>query len=183
METTTISKIETIQQLVETLKNKPSDSGYLNIIKSINIPQQEFERFYTWNDEHYTRNCLIKTADFELLLICWEKGQQSPIHDFDSHEAWIHTIHGQLKEERFRITKNVLEKVSSVLLGTSEFSYMSDPIDIHRYTNSYESRTVSLNLYAKPIKKWKEYNEKTEESIEKTTSYDIIYQFDKQRKK
>ncbi len=176
METTSIT---TVAELVDTLKNKPAGSSYLNIMKNIEIPQREFERFYTWSDEHYTRNCLVRTDEFELLLICWEKGQESPIHDFDSHEAWIHPIHGQLTEERFRLYDNKLEKVSSVILGTSEFSFMTDPIAIHRYINSYESRTISLNLYAKPIGKWKEYQASGEmTATSKDVSYDAVYQFD-----
>jgi len=175
---TTISKITTVQELVETLKNKPHDRSYLKIMRDIAIPPHEFEKFYTWNDEHYTRNCIVRTDDFELMLICWEKGQQSSIHNFDSHEAWIHTIHGQLAEERYRSTENGLEKVSSVLLGTSEFSYMTEPIAIHRYINSYESRTISLNLYAKPITKWEEYNTETGKTTQKTVSCDAVYQFD-----
>jgi cysteine dioxygenase len=175
---TITSKITTVNELVENLKNIPAKGSYLNVMKSIDIPQQEFERFYIFKNEHYTRVSLVKTDDFELLLICWEKGQKSPIHDFDSQEAWIHTIKGQLTEERYRLIENKLEKVSSVLLGTSEFSYMTNVITIHRYSNSYESRTVSLNLYAKPIKKWKEYNIETGKTTHKKVSYDAVYQFD-----
>jgi cysteine dioxygenase len=172
------TEITTIKELIETLKNKGTDSSYLKIMKAINIPLSEFENFYTWSDEHYTRNCLVRTDEFELMLICWEKGQQSPIHDFASNEAWIHTIHGKLTEERFLLTKNSLEKVSSVTLGTSEFSYMKKPISIHRYINSYESRTVSLNLYAKPVKTRQEYNEETKEVTQKTVSCDKVFEFD-----
>jgi len=46
---------------------------------------------------------LARTENFEVLLICWEKGQSSPIHDFNSQEAWIHPIVGKLREERFKI--------------------------------------------------------------------------------
>ncbi len=174
------TKITNVQQLVEALKNKDQGISYLHIMSSIDIPEREYERFYTWKLSHYTRNCLVKTADFELLLICWEKGQQSSIHDFDSREAWIHPLRGRLTEERFRLKDGRLEKVSSVLLGTSEFSYMTDPIAIHRYTNSYESRSVSLNLYAQPIEKWNEYDEKTGKVVAKNVSYDAVYVFDEE---
>ncbi len=50
--------------------------------------------------------------------------------------------------------------VSSVLLGPQEYSYVVEPTAIHRYTNGYEARTIRLNLYVKPIEKWREYNEK-----------------------
>src|SRR5690606_30719654 len=120
---TTIDKITTMEELVDALKNKPKEVGYLEIMKSIDIPLGEFERYYTWNDNHYTRNCLIKTDAYELLLICWEKGQTSPIHDYSSKEAWIHILQGELTEECFHKTENGLEQVSSVHLGPADFSY------------------------------------------------------------
>lgn len=174
---TSISKITSVRQLVEALQNKSFGVSYLEIMKSIDIPEQDFERFYTWNKEHYTRNCLVRNESFELLLICWERGQKSPIHDFDANAAWIHTIRGRLKEECYRLTEEGLEKVSSVLLGTSEFSFMSHPITIHRYYNNYESRSVSLNLYSKPISKWKEYDLQGR-AITREVSYDVVYKFD-----
>lgn len=132
----------------------------LDIMRSIDIPREEFEHYYHWRDDRYARNLLARTADFELLLICWEKGQESPIHDFNSQEAWIHPVVGKLREERFKINyeEDRLEQVSNVILGTSEFSYMNE-VGIHRYSNAYEARSVSLNVYCKPVTQWKVYDE------------------------
>lgn len=167
-----MQKIKTIPSLLSELTDrKDHPSKVLEIMKLIDIPQVEFEKYYSWNDEKYARNVLARTEDFELLLICWEKGQQSPIHDFNSQEAWIHPIQGWIKEERFRINAGddtKLEKLSSVLLGTSEYSYMNH-VDIHRYSNAYEGRSVSLNLYAKPVSQWRVYDEKTSNSEVKKT--------------
>ena len=132
-------------------------------MRLIDIPLAEFEKYYSWDDNRYARNVLARTNDFEVLLICWEKGQSSPIHDFNSQEAWIHPVQGWIKEERFKTNEGEgvkLEKLSSVLLGTSEYSYMNH-IDIHRYSNAYEGRSVSLNVYSKPVSEWKVYDEMT----------------------
>ncbi len=174
----TPGKIRSVRQLVEALRKNPSGQSYLHILKSIDIPLGEYEKFYTWNPLRYTRNCLVRTADVELLLVCWEKEQQSPIQDYDTQEAWIHPVQGRLKEERFRFSERKLEKVSSVLLGPAEFSYMAAPIALHRYINHFETRSVSLHLYAKPIEKRKEYKEETGEAVETAVSYDVVYQFD-----
>lgn len=172
------TKIITVSGLIKALRNKPQPVSYLSILNAIDIPQREFEQFYYWTNDHYSRISLTKSNDFELLLVCWEKGQNSSIHDFDSQEAWIHPIQGEIIEEQFVQTGNRLEKVSAVRLGPSEFSYMAEPISIHRYSNSYESRTVSLHLYAGPVEKWKAYDEKTLETSQRTVQYDIVHQFD-----
>ena len=169
-----VPKITSIEQLVDALDSSSREKGYLKIMRSIAIPANEFEKYYTWSDEHYTRNCLSRTDDYELLLICLEKGQRSPIHNFDSQDAWIHPISGKLKEERYLPSQfgPGLEKVSSVLLGENEFSYMSGAVGIHRYSNAYDARSVSLNLYSKPVDKWQVYDKKTGASTEQKVSYD-----------
>lgn len=180
MATTSIPKIKTVLDLVNALKANPTGVSFLKILRNIDIPIQEFERFYTWNDDHYTRNRLLRTDDFELVITCWEKGQSSPIHDYNSQESWIHPIQGCLKEERFLITSDGLEKVSSLLLGPTEFSYMVDSVDIHRYSNDYNGRSVSLHLYSRPVEQWTEYSQESGKGTLKNVQYDKVYSFNKE---
>jgi cysteine dioxygenase len=153
-----INHITTIEQLKDILDNS-TESGYLEILKAIEIPYDEFEKHFVWKEKHYTRNSIIKNEKYELLVICLERGQDSPIHDYDSKEAWIHILRGQLKEEKFKKLDNgEFERVSTVTLGVKDFSYMSGYVGLHRYINSHDGRTVSLNLYVPPLKKWNEYD-------------------------
>lgn len=153
--------IKTVEALVKAL-NDCEECGHhvLDVMSNVKIPRREFERYYSWSDERYSRNVLARNSDFEVLLICWEEGQASPIHDFNAQEAWIHPVEGMLREERFKINveDDRLEKVSNVLLGTDEFSYMNQ-IGIHRYSNANKARTVSLNIYRKPVTEWHVYDE------------------------
>lgn len=169
-----ISEITTIKALIKTLNEVSSGSSYLNVMRAININIRNFEEFLSWNDQHYTRNCLAQTEAYELLLICWEKGQKSAIHDYDAKEAWIHPVLGRIKEERFRINSenNKLEKVSSVILGTNEFSFIDCNSGIHRYSNDYEARSISLHLYCAPVKEWNIYDETTGNTSKLPLKYD-----------
>lgn len=161
---TKISTIKTIAELKEAFDRKGDQIGYLDIMKAVNISYEEYEKHFTWNDGHYTRNRIIGTDEYEILVICWEKGQTSPIHDYDSKEAWVHILHGQLKEEKYKLLDDgkTLEKVSAVTLGNNDFSYMSGHVSLHRYVNTYESRTVSLHVYVNPLLKWNEYDEENQ---------------------
>ena len=166
-----MEKIRTIEALITELNDKKSNPvKVLDIMRRVDIPREEFERYYSWDDDRYTRNVLARNEEFEVLLICWEKGQSSPIHDFNSQEAWIHPIQGWIKEERYKInTDDVrLEKVSSVLLGTDEYSYMNQ-VNIHRYSNANDGRSVSLNVYSKPVTEWKVYDVETSNSVVQKT--------------
>ncbi|MFK7951890.1 MAG: cysteine dioxygenase family protein [Ekhidna sp.] len=155
--------IKTIDELVQKLSLMKKDhSKVLDIMSLVEIPREDFERYFRWSDARYTRNVLARTEDFEVLLVCWEKGQISPIHDFNSQEAWIHPVVGKLREERFKINieDERLERVSNMILGDEEFSYMKQ-VAIHRYSNAYEGRSVSLNIYCRPVTEWRVYDEHT----------------------
>ena len=165
--------IKSLEGLLRALDMCTGESCVIDILSNANIPVSELERYYSWNDDHYTRNLLAKTKKFEVLLVCWEKGQSSAIHDFESNEAWIHPVSGKLKEERFIKSKDGegLIQVSSVCLGKNDFSYMKN-INIHRYTNVYDARTVSLVVFSPPIDKLRVYDEKTGESETAEIWYD-----------
>ena len=140
------------------------DYCYLDVMRESDIPVSEYERYYHWNDERYTRNLLVRNDKFELVLICWEKGQTSYIHDYDAHDAWVHPISGMLREECYVKDEKTgnLEKVSSVQLGPKDFNYMGGVVNIHSYRNENAGRSVSLHLYAKPVDEWTIYTDEGE---------------------
>lgn len=169
-----MERIKTVEKLITILEQKPARGSYLDVMQSIDIPLREFEKYYSWDKDAITRNCLVKTDDFELLLICYEKGQKTPIHDFYSQQAWINMIHGKLCEDRFRVSEDgmKLEQLSSITLSTNDYSFMNK-VGIHQYRNVYESRSVSLNLYSKPITDWTEYDKKAQKKIVKIKYYSV----------
>lgn len=172
--TSVLKPIKSIDELRNHLKDRNS-FGYLDIMKAMEIPYDEWERYFTWKAERYTRNSIIKTDDYELLVICWEQGQDSPIHDYDSKEAWIHILRGQLKEEKYKKRDDgSIERVSTVTLTPNDFSFMSGHVGLHRYVNTYESRTVSLHLYVNPLKRWSEYDPASNSYRDREVGYDNL---------
>ncbi len=158
------SKFHTVEELIEALKQESASGGYLTILERAAIPSEDFLEYCTWNEKHYTRNCIARTAEFELLLICYEPGQRTSIHDYNTQEAWVHPILGSVVEERFEPpSQGSLRKVSSAKLVTESFSYLHNGRSIHRYINNTDERAATLNLYARPLIKWKVYDERSGE--------------------
>ena len=157
--------IRSIEELVSALRAGPGKKGYWEIMVRVAISSEQFEPYCTWNKKHYTRNCILRTEDFELLLICYEPGQRTSIHDYATQEAWIKPILGTIIEERFELGPDgLLRKVSSAKLDGSSFSYLHNGRSIHRYLNTNNERSITLNLYAKPLIKWKVYDESSGET-------------------
>lgn len=151
--------ITTLEGLVAELRSVPAGSQQLDVLRRMRVPLAELECRMTWHARHYTRICLVRDRFFELLLIGFEPGQQTSIHDYNGHEAWVHPLLGELTEERFAVDLDgKLRLVSSVVLGPRSFSYLGDPQGIHRFVNTGRGRCLTLNLYCGPIRKWKVYD-------------------------
>ena len=63
-----IKNIRTPKELIQQLKQVESPFGYFEVLQRMDVTQKAFESYFTWNDEKYTRNCLARTDEFELML-------------------------------------------------------------------------------------------------------------------
>ena len=85
------SSFQTLDELVTDL-SEGERTDFNNIIRSVNFSHDTFENFCSWSQESYTRNCIVENEKFELILLCWEPGQKTPIHDHGGEECWVKVI-------------------------------------------------------------------------------------------
>lgn len=162
---------KSLQELVTALSEEKR-SSFHDIIHSTKIPPSAFEHCYSWSPESYTRNCIVENEKFELILLCWEPGQQTPIHDHGGEECWVQVIQGEFKETIYNLDEaGELTKVKSTSSKAGDISYMIDFMGYHRLENSSEKRAISLHLYAKPIRTCEIYDENTGEFVQKDLEY------------
>lgn len=149
----------TLEQLISNLDAVTSTEGYAQVIRHSPIAPAALEPFCTWSPTHYTRRCLHRTERYELMLICYEPGQETSIHDYDSQKAWIKLIAGMVNEERFRIANNgkpELEELRTLTPGCT--AHFATKECIHRHSNPGPRRAITLNLYVRPIRRWNVYD-------------------------
>lgn len=154
--------------------NKQTD--YHQIIRSVSIPQEAFEGFCFWSSGCYTRNCIFENEKFELILICWEKNQKTPIHDHDGEECWVKVIDGTLKETLYKQESSGLTQIKSTISVKGTISYMIDFMGYHKLENISGHRAMSLHLYAKPIKKCNVFDDHKKTFSSKTLTFDTVSQ-------
>ncbi|KAL7535306.1 hypothetical protein ACHAXR_008454 [Thalassiosira sp. AJA248-18] len=54
--------------------------------------------------KNYTRNLIATDNEtFTLLLLCWNPGKCSPIHDHPCDGCWLRVCQGQIQETRYEI--------------------------------------------------------------------------------
>ena len=145
---------------------------YNRLLRSIKLQPNDFEAYSYWLADRYTRNCIIDTEKFQLMLLCWEEGHKTPIHDHDGEECWVKVIEGELKEIIYKNNeKDELVAVKSSISKANQVTYMKDFMGFHSLENVSNTRSMTLHLYAKPIRKCNIFNENSKAFEETKLSY------------
>lgn len=165
---------QSLNELVTAL-DEEERSTYSNIIRSIKLSSDIFEDYCSWSKESYTRNCIVENEKFELILLCWEKGQFTPIHYHGGEECWVKIIQGEFRETIYKEDESgELQAIKSSISKTGDVSYMIDFIGCHRLGNLSDERSMSLHLYAKPIRSCKIFDENSGKFVHKDMVYHTV---------
>ena len=127
----------------------------------LSLTPQEIARFSLFSSTGYTRNLIFRSEEFELLTLCWEHGQQTPLHDHNSSRGWMRTLVGAIEEDRFQITGHPQPYLEPLVPESDHVAYIDDDIGVHILRNNSRARAVSLHLYAPPIVSCSYYDPKT----------------------
>jgi cysteine dioxygenase len=139
--------------------------------------------FFFWSKNFYTRNLIFKDERFEMMTLCWERGQMSRIHNHADQRCWMSVPVGKLHGQNFRAIELDEEKGLCRLEETDYFD-LSDCLaskveleePIHQILNlpEFESRAVSLHIYSKPFDKCLSYCRETHRFTEVPLFYTSI---------
>lgn len=131
----------------------------------------DWEEYAHWSDHCYTRNLIDEgNGKYNLMLICWNHGQASSIHNHAGSHCFMKIMDGALTEELYCKPDKVVDGQELAPHQVTEFptddvAYISDKVGMHRISNaSHSIRAVSLHLYSPPYQKCKSYCEKTSNS-------------------
>ncbi len=114
-----------------------------------------WSKYYLFDPACYTRNLVMKNELFELLVLCWQPGHMSPIHDHQGQRCWMGVLEGAVEETLYEFPK-AGSKPRPRPTRTKRFSeggvaFVTDDIGLHDIRPLDEFRAVTLHLYSKPI--------------------------------
>jgi len=61
----------------------------------------DWKQFISFNPLHYVRHLIDDNEEFELMLICWQPGQGSHVHNHGQSHCWMTLMDGSVEELRF----------------------------------------------------------------------------------
>ena len=132
----------------------------LAFLQRTTVSPEALAPYLNWNAQHYTRNLIDKTPLYELIVICWEVGQVSSVHNHRDQNCWMAVPIGRLLVENFHLVSQDIEKGRSELTLTDSVEMNPshpcavDPADpVHRVLNPrhFGERAASLHIYSRPF--------------------------------
>lgn len=103
----------------------------------------DWRPYVTYDSECYTRNYVVRKRTFEILVLCWQPGQGSPIHNHAHQGCLLKVLQGSLTETRF-----CQNQIKESQLSKGDISYIDDQIGLHQIKNNGRLVAISLHIYA-----------------------------------
>jgi cysteine dioxygenase len=176
-----------IENLIEGLRVIPDENftcdNVYQVLAGNPVDVDTISRFFFWSEKFYTRNLIYKDARFELMALCWNKGQVSKIHNHADQMCWMTVLVGKLRGQNFHALEIDQSKGFCKLEETDNFD-LSDCLTakveleepIHQILNlpEFDQRAVSLHIYSKPFDKCLSYCRETNRFSEVPLFYTSI---------
>ena len=136
----------------------------------------DWKRYAHFDPGVYTRNLVARNEHFEMLVLCWSAGQQSPIHDHSGQHCWMAILDGLVEETQYRLPTQpgALIEGASKTFERGQVAYIHDDIGLHRVRPAGGANAVSLHLYSRPIDVCKVFDPATGRVLEKTLLYHSV---------
>ena len=153
----------TIDQLVSGLREF-SDEEFVcepvyEYLSQRDVDTASIEKYLHWSPKFYTRNLIYKDERFEMMAICWDKGQVSRVHNHWDQRCWMMVPIGKLLGQNFGVEEIDESRGYCKLYETNNFELtecLAARVDleepIHQVLNlaEYDERAVSIHIYSKP---------------------------------
>ena len=147
------------------------------------IDVDSISKYFFWSQNFYTRNLVYKDDRFELMAICWDKGQVSRVHNHWEQKCWMTVPVGRLRGQNFAVVDIDETKGFCKLRETDSFE-LADCLaakveleqPIHQVLNlaDYDQRAVSIHIYSKPFDRCLSYCRDNDTFKEVTLCYTSI---------
>ena len=153
------------RELVKEFERDARGARVARILGDYAERHDDWKRYAMFDPTCYTRNLVGRNPHFEMLVLCWSAGQQSPIHNHAGQNCWMSVMEGEIEETLF--TPSVEEGEGPLVQGKSRIyprgrvGFINDDVALHRVRPVAGTRGISLHLYSKPIDECQVYDETT----------------------
>ena len=158
-----------VARLQEACAGGPDAAAIDAVLAAARPSLESLAPWIAFDAARYTRTRLHRSHSFELLLLCWERGQATPVHDHDGQAGWFTVLEGELgvqeydreggpadlrslvaREETPEGGLRLHQGGRYVVEAGRSVAEAAGPETIHR-VGPVGGRALSLHLYAGPL--------------------------------
>jgi cysteine dioxygenase len=143
-----------------------------NFLQQCALGREELGPYLFFDSAQYTRNLIHNSQEFELLAICWQPGQEAPVHGHEGERCWSRVEKGKLRFTNY-LERSAADSFDLKVLSTSVGTrgHVDGPADIHKVENPFQESAVSLHLYSRPFSACDIYDLENRMKVRKTLGY------------
>lgn len=141
---------EAVREILEEATTLPDRPTPANLVERISRQAERYIDRVRFHPAQYVRHPVLFWEDWEIMMIGWESGQLTPIHDHRGVLGGMAILCGSLVEERFTTPSLLPEMVDSRLRPEGDLSE-TGPTLLHRLVPQ-TARAVSLHIYRPPLR-------------------------------
>ena len=147
------------------------------------VDPASLERYLFYEATHYTRNLIYKCDLFELLAVCWDVGQASPVHNHQGQSCWMAVPIGRLAVQNYAVLsadgqgRCELRLADRIVMDPAHPSFVDPEEPVHSVLNlpEYGQRATSLHVYSRPYDRCMVYAPERSACWEVPLFYDSEY--------
>jgi len=138
------------------------DAGRMRqLLASTLVEPTSLDPYVRFEAGRYTRHLVHKSAEVEILVLCWAEGSGSPIHGHEGELCWARVERGTLSFTDYReVSRQPLHVAPMGPPFVGGRGHVDGPADLHAVENppALDGPAVSLHVYARPYDECDIYN-------------------------
>lgn len=173
----TIDKFETLVEALDSLFASSSpweckQKWLVTLLQNVDLTTTEINKYTFFdNEKPYTRNLVASDGKhYTLLILCWNAGMESKIHNHPCDGCYIRSIRGCIKETVYSTDEETgeIKQSSTRFCCEGQVSFMSDDLGLHKVGNPHKDMgSVTLHLYTPPFGTCKVWSDQGKDQLSK----------------
>lgn len=152
------------------------------------VSPDEIAEYAFFDDQYsYTRNLVASDGThYTILLLCWNAGVESPIHDHPCDGCFVKSLQGIVTETKYVKEKSEdsndedndkndikLTLLNETVIAPGAVTYMDNYVGYHKVGNAGTTPAITLHVYTPPYQKCKVW--KSPENFAACTECKVTY--------
>jgi hypothetical protein len=139
-----------IRELLGDLGSRPERPTPTSVLRPLAREVEPFLGLARFDASRYMRHPIYLREGWEVMVIAWEPGQKTPIHDHRGVLGSMAVFSGSLMEERFETPEGRPNLIDRSVRPSGDLCEIG-PTILHRLSPS-DGRALSLHVYRPPLK-------------------------------